>query len=1045
MKPDQTRRTIMATDDFSPDQWAFLATVHALEGPMEVDVLVAACPLAPGRLLEVLERAEALGLIAKTSTQVVAPSPNAPSAALKRIETLNNPARLNEVVERLEKQGSLASIPAAVRARLFRSAGLEESAASLELELAETSMKEGRLEAAHGHLWRGLEATRPFLDIGENKARFLALALDFSGISFALGKDFAEVSRILETAARLAEDMGDERSRALVNLHLGRLYYLGDRRMDAMAAFEAGRSKVEELGDDDIRIQSAEFIGLYYFIRGLHAEAIEYLDRAAGAFDALAGERLVNPSAPLYLGFCAAYLGQFHRAIGGLDFSWRRAKRDANPVLASTYRSALGAVLLMTNKQKEARYHLKAALEEAVAGGNALAKYSASGGLAYDTFCRGHWREARDILAGLIEEGAAHGLKRQFASPYILEMLFEFERQGLPRIPDFGFQDQVARLLSEPSIHLQGVALRLRAMDALMKGDEAGRVESDLEKSEACLIRSGDPIQLAKTRAELARFRLGRGQRREARILAQKARKGLSGHSEDLFPDGLRSLLDDLAPLDSDLPPRRSLTADIAALVESPLLPSFDENLVFLVTQMNRILGAERGGLFWTESGKGPLKLTAVRNLTAMEAEGRSFKPSLALVETSHRTGAPLVRKMGVSDGPPPARAVTAVLCLPLRVGLEAAGVLYHDNAYLDDCFDGLGQEDLSRAAADLNAHLERVQRFARLMEETNRTAVERSVQREMWGGEEIVSGQSRAMAQALETADRAALSDSTVLIQGETGVGKELLARRIHEQSPRAKKPFVTVDPTTIPENLMESELFGYEKGAFTGAVSRKPGRVELAHQGTLFIDEIGEIPLPAQAKLLRLLQEKTFVRIGGTKPLAADFRLVAATNRDLEEEIAAGRFRRDLYYRLNIINLKLPALRDRQEDVIPLTYHFTARFAKKYNRANARYVSRDLQRLVEYHWPGNVRELKNLIERAFILSRGPYLELEVPSGMAVSTEHPFRDGPSLEEVQRRYIRHVLEKTGGRIGGPGGAAEILGMKRTSLYTRMKKLGLGAH
>jgi transcriptional regulator with GAF, ATPase, and Fis domain len=291
---------------------------------------------------------------------------------------------------------------------------------------------------------------------------------------------------------------------------------------------------------------------------------------------------------------------------------------------------------------------------------------------------------------------------------------------------------------------------------------------------------------------------------------------------------------------------------------------------------------------------------------------------------------------------------------------------------------------------------------------------------------------------------DQVAPTESTILVLGETGTGKELLAKRIHASSLRAAGPFMVVDAATIPENLLESELFGHERGAFTGADRQKIGRIELAHQGTLFLDEVGELPLSAQVKLLRALQEKTFSRLGGTRTIQSDFRLVAATNRDLGAEVAAGRFRQDLYYRLNVIPILLPPLRDRPEDIPLLAGHFLNRYAVRYKRSGLRLSPEQEKMLGRYPWPGNIRELKNILERAVLLSVADQLELALPADLTSGRENPFADNPSLDEIQRRYIDHILLKTSGRIAGPGGAAEILGMKRTSLYSRMRILGLPA-
>jgi transcriptional regulator with PAS, ATPase and Fis domain len=319
--------------------------------------------------------------------------------------------------------------------------------------------------------------------------------------------------------------------------------------------------------------------------------------------------------------------------------------------------------------------------------------------------------------------------------------------------------------------------------------------------------------------------------------------------------------------------------------------------------------------------------------------------------------------------------------------------------------------------------------------------AVEKPIQSVLSGDFDFIS-EDKKMIHILRQAKRQAESDAAVMIYGETGVGKEVLARWIHQNSKRSGQPFVIVDLTTIPENLVESELFGHEKGSFTGAYRQKIGRIELAHKGTLFIDEIGEVNKDLQVKLLRLIQEKTFVRIGGIKSLVSDFRLIAASSRNLAKEVEAGRFREDLYYRLNVLELNMPPLRERRDDILPIARYYISYYEKKYNRLLNPIQNEQEKYLTEYNWPGNVRELKNVIERAIIIAENNYLEFDFSIKKAESEQNPFSGFPTLDEIQRRYIKYVLSRTRGRIGGTGGAAEILGMKRTSVNSRIKKLGL---
>ena len=296
-----------------------------------------------------------------------------------------------------------------------------------------------------------------------------------------------------------------------------------------------------------------------------------------------------------------------------------------------------------------------------------------------------------------------------------------------------------------------------------------------------------------------------------------------------------------------------------------------------------------------------------------------------------------------------------------------------------------------------------------------------------------------------LRQVEAVAGTDSAVLITGETGTGKELIARAVHRLSPRRDRTFVKLNCAAIPTGLLESELFGHEKGAFTGAVERRLGRFELADGGTLFLDEVGDIPAELQPKLLRVLQEQEFERIGSGKTIRVDVRLVAATHRDLAKMVADGRFRADLFYRLHVFPIHLPPLRDRRDDVPVLVRRFVGRFARRVGKEITTVTDETMVRLKQYDWPGNVRELEHLIERAVILSPGP--ELRVPrfdlipvTGASPGPRIPA--GASLKDAERVMIRRALEDCGWQVGGARGAASRLGMKRTTLLSRMKKLGL---
>jgi PAS domain S-box-containing protein len=315
---------------------------------------------------------------------------------------------------------------------------------------------------------------------------------------------------------------------------------------------------------------------------------------------------------------------------------------------------------------------------------------------------------------------------------------------------------------------------------------------------------------------------------------------------------------------------------------------------------------------------------------------------------------------------------------------------------------------------------------------------LQQELQRDSSFGE--IVGESDAIKYVLFKVTQVAPIDTTVLITGETGTGKELVARAIHEASSRKDRPLIKVNCAALAPSLIESELFGHEKGAFTGAGARKPGRFELADRGTIFLDEIGELPLELQVKLLRVIQENEFERLGGTKTIKSDVRIIAATNRDLKLEVEKGNFREDLWYRLNVYPITVPPLRQRKEDIPLLIEHFVNGYAKKFGKTITSVSPKSLQRLQAHSWPGNVRELANVIERAVIHAKGSVLQLMDRFEIAVH-EQPFST-KTLGEIEREYIMETLEHTGWRIEGPSGAANILGLNPSTLRTRMLKLGI---
>ena len=305
---------------------------------------------------------------------------------------------------------------------------------------------------------------------------------------------------------------------------------------------------------------------------------------------------------------------------------------------------------------------------------------------------------------------------------------------------------------------------------------------------------------------------------------------------------------------------------------------------------------------------------------------------------------------------------------------------------------------------------------------------------------EQIIGG-SQALESVLEQVEQVAPTGSSVLIQGETGTGKELIARAIHNLSSRCGRPFIKLNCAAIPFDLLESELFGHERGAFTGAIAQKIGRFEMADKGTLFLDEVGDIPAGLQPKLLRVLQEQEFERLGSTRTQQVDIRLVAATNRNLAHMVKRGEYRSDLYYRLNVFPIPLPPLRERREDIPALVEHFVEIYARRMDRQIDQIPPETMSALSSYSWPGNIRELQNFIERSVIVSSKGILTPPLAS-LNAAAETESSEAVTLEDVEREHIRKILERTRWVVAGPNGAAARLGIKRSTLYFRMQKLGI---
>jgi len=489
----------------------------------------------------------------------------------------------------------------------------------------------------------------------------------------------------------------------------------------------------------------------------------------------------------------------------------------------------------------------------------------------------------------------------------------------------------------------------------------------------------------------------------------------------------------------------------LSALLEvSKVLNSsfdLDKNLFRTMHVLGEFLEMERGSVFLLDQNTKELRIVAAHGLTKDQIEKGKYKIGEGIVGRVLERGSPMIiPDVGEEPlflnktGSRMSRSGISFLCVPIKFKGESIGVLSADKIFRDKTI--LIDEDVR--VLEIVASI--IAQYVILWKHYRESEQEREHLRlELKGKYSLpnIIGNSDKMQEVFESVYRVADSKATVLLYGESGTGKELIAKAIHYMSPRSKGPFIKFNCASIPEGLLESELFGHEKGAFTGAIVTRKGRFELANSGTILLDEIGDLPVTLQPKILRVLQEKEFERVGGERTIKVDVRLIAATSRNLEELVLKGKFREDLYYRLNVVPIFMPALRERKEDILPLTEHFLNRFNEE-NRKAISISPKALKILAGYNWPGNVRELENAIERIVVMSNGNVIEpVDLPLNLKVHSSRDILHKESLssgiEEMERSSILHALEETG---WVQAKAARILGITSRQIGYKMKKYAI---
>ncbi len=843
------------------------------------------------------------------------------------------------------------------------------------------------------------------------------------------------LNRLLLAALGTARRLRDPKSQASLELMIGQNHWMYFQYDQAVHHFNRGWEIIQQIEDEELHKRGLKVQGLVYAIQGQFCKAIEVYEESLGELESADNNDFFLLAA-LNLALCYSEVGMPQRGLGITEAIQNQCRKTANfPLLSFTLVTA-GMILLEIGQRNKSKAFLEQALELARRENLPMVEVLAGISLS-DVECQnGNFKRAGEhfnVIWRLKKSSWYHILNffPIFETPFILY------RKGVSPIelkPFFDFLQQIRKSDLNPLMYAIIRRLQLGLPENRMTAAEKIESLNELEKT---LRRMGATFELSKIRIELARLYEQTGNPGKAESYAKMAWDFFKPIAADSFPPDVKHLV----PRDEQEKDLRlfNLVVEMGEALTNQ--ENLERLLTNIITSISRLLGSERAALFIKDRRTSELRLAASRNLLPEDLQDDSFREAMAVIqEAAGAAGGKITQCEICGSGQSDHRRV---IVAPLRLGKHNIGVLYQDSRFFSFDISADTIKLLSSFASQIAVSIDRAQAYDEIAQ-LNR----KLIQENLYYLEEIeeirpfreIIGVSKAIRDVQNLIRKVAPTPSAVLIHGETGVGKELVARAIHRASTRKDGPFIRVNCAALPETLIDSELFGYEKGAFTGAVKTKEGRFELANQGTIFLDEVSELPLSTQSRLLRILQEKEFQRVGGTKTLQSDFRLITATNKDLNRGVADGRFRADLYFRLNVFPIVVPPLRERTEDIPHLALHFLNLYVGQSHKEYSGIPESEMSKLRSYSWPGNIRELSNMIERAVILG-GPTIRFPDPEGRKSRTSVGGGEA-KLRDVERVHILEALESTRGKIGGTDGAAARLGLNRTTLLYRMKKLGI---
>ena len=850
--------------------------------------------------------------------------------------------------------------------------------------------------------------------------------------------------KLTPIAYALTQQSGNERFRTLVAIFGCYLKVFSDEPLPQdISRYVERLGELPDLGDKEMQDCLPLFRGILHYVRGEYPHVLKYYEQKLEVY----GWKYRRFA--MLLASCASqsafYLRQYHLSLGINESSRRTAALAGDRMLSMFWMLHLAFAMLRVGDMDAALLNLDCLFMAFDARQYNKTAVSTVRGIALYHYLNGRLRSAHALLTGQAARGVSPNAPHvPFEDPLNLDMLYALEQAGFPPISRYPLALIVKKLKEGTNRQLRGAALRIEALRLRDRGGDPKREQTLLRESLDCISGTGDRREEALSANELANVleRIGdaasaaalrdqaeacAGFRVDRSVSYQQMVLLLTRHSQG---NRLPALGDGHYDCPQDSCVERCHRAFNAFSNETCLTSALHR----LVAIAQKELKSERGALFRRDEDN-RLACVAAVNLTDMELKSEQMRPCLEWLD-------------GFSDRPAAPGRCEQGLCLPLDIGESGLWLLYLDSTFTDGPFAHLHQPELHTLSYLFASEVRSALRLKKVRDEESRHQKERFQSVVLQEDRNIAPLFGTGLGELLEQVRHVSVTDAPVLILGETGVGKEVMARQIHLMS-RRSGPFIAVHPASTPEHLFESEFFGHERGAFTGAIKQKLGFFEMADEGTLFIDEVGDIPPAIQTKLLRVLQEQRFIRVGGTREIYSSFRLITATNKNLWQEVQEGRFREDLLYRITVVPLMLPPLRERRQDIIPLVQNFMEHFCRRYNQLPFALNQEETAVLRSYDWPGNIRELKNVIERAVILNRLPALNVpHSPPHRKTSEETPNRRGfvvddiPTLDELERRYLEYIFNIASGCVYGEKGMTELLNLKRSTLYTKLKKHGI---